>query len=305
MSKDFLRYLEETEETTIEVLQKNENNELRTLELPYLHRWSETRQRQVLARFYKLEEWYNANPHPVTFITLTTRQTCFDRYEEQYNYLRDAYQRLRLNIKKMKGTVNYIWVIEPHKSGFVHIHMMFFCTFTTDEKERLMSLWCDKYGIGVRQAQDVREIEIDRVKYLRTYLFKYLAKTWQKGTMQDDHLLTHNAVLWSMGRRESIFRGMRSYGTSQELTKIMKLDKPLTVGEWETIRTSMGESVLYENKELVEEFAAEPSDRLPASIRYDSIRNKKYESVPPALEPEGFESRGKAANGSAVPTADP
>ena len=259
MSKDFLEYLDNTENATIDVLQMDkERTEYRTLELPYLHRWSDIRQRQTLARFYKLEQWYNADPKPVTFITLTTKQKGFDRYEEQYDYLRDAYQRLRLNIKYMKGTTNFIWVIEPHKSGFVHIHMMIFTTFTKDEKERLMSLWCDKYGIGVRQAQDVREIEIDRVKYLRTYLFKYLAKNWQQDGWEE-HLLTHNAVLWSMGRRESKFRGMRSYGTSQELTRVMRLDRPPSEEEWETIRTSMGAFVLYEDSDLLEEFDALPT----------------------------------------------
>jgi hypothetical protein len=49
---------------------------------------------------------------------------------------------------------------------------------------------------------------------------------------------------------------MRSYGTSQELTRVMRLDRPPSEEEWETIRTSMGEFVLYEDSELLEEFDA-------------------------------------------------
>ena len=166
----------------------------------------------------------------------------------------------------MKGTVDYIWVIEPHKSGFIHMHMMIFATFTEDEKERLLSLWCDKYEAGVREAQDIQDVEIDHVNHIRTYLFKYLSKTWEADTMEDENLLTFNSTLWAMSRHESSWKGMRPYGSSERLSRVMKLDKHVSDEEWETVKTMIEDNVIFENKEL-----SEGLKTLSETLDYNSV----------------------------------
>ena len=291
-NKAFLSYLDETEDKTIDVIQKSkQTEELRVLRLPYKHRWTSESRKQTLAKFYKLETDYNADPKPVTFITLTTKQRGFDRWEDQFNFLRDSYQRLRLNIKYMRPKADYIWVLEPHKSGFIHMHMMIFCKFTAEEKDRLLTLWCDKYGVGVRQAQDIQDIELDRVNHIRTYLFKYLAKSWDSEGWENENLLTFHSTMWAMSRRVSIFKGMRSFGSSQRLSSVMRLDKPVSDEEWETLRTMIDDSPIYENKERLDELTALPSDFLDLpTIHIRHNLTSQYVGVPSALEPVGFES---------------
>ena len=246
MKEDYLEYLDMTANQTIDVQQYNpETLETRTLNIPYLHRWSVQRKKQILAKLYKLEAWYNQEPKPVTLLTFTTKQADFSTYEEQYSFLKANYQRLRLNIKKMKGTIDYFWVIEPHKSGFIHLHMMAFTTFTDSEKQRIKTLWCDNYQAGVQDAQDIADIQLDKVNHLRSYLFKYLAKSFDEDAMQNDGYLTMSAVAWNMSKRSNTFRPIRFYGSSQHLSKVMRLDRPPTDEEWTTISSHFGDRELY------------------------------------------------------------
>jgi|GEM_PF-2252063 len=257
----FQAYLKQTELITIKITGIKEG-ELIGFDMAYIHRWKEEYKKRLLAKFYKLDEWFASNNLDATFFTFTTRQQDFQFKADQYTFLKKNFQKVRDNMRKMKGKFSYIWVAEPHKSGYAHIHMLAFTAFTDDEKETVKRLWCDKYNAGVREALDIQEIKaVDdfgehqktgshRLQSPKNYILKYLKKTFNEKDTDLSYFL-FSATAWYMGRKgiqeyeknnrkpelvtgwypgknekikENDYHMFRFYGSSRDLSSIMKLD---------------------------------------------------------------------------------
>jgi len=246
----FDMYLEETANTRIKFTLVNQlTGEVRNSDMEYLHRWTETYKNRTLARLYKLEEWYKSNPVDITFFTFTTHQRNFKRLENQYEFLKFNFQRVRDVMRKMKGKFDYFWVIEPHETGFMHLHMMTFCTWTDEQKESILDIWENKYGAGLKEAQNIQDIPVMRVDYIRTYLFKYLGKTFDPENYKKNLHLFH-AVAWYMTRRDTNYTGIRFFGCSRALSFVMKLDTVDGSDDWVCESVQIGD---YESYRLPDE----------------------------------------------------
>jgi hypothetical protein len=249
--EEFYNYIEYTATKQISfTLVNKKSGQVKQVDIDYIHRWTQTYKNRLLAKMYKLEEWYKQDPELITFFTFTTKQRDFNKLEDQYAFLKLNFQKIRDWMRKTykartgDSTFNYFWVIEPHKSGFLHLHMMTFCTWTDSEKQHCHDMWCDKYEAGKREAQDIQDIPVMKVDYIRTYLFKYLVKNLFDENQHASHS-TFNAVAWFMSRRDTDYTGIRFYGSSQYLTKIMKLDKEIDE-DWICESVLIGDSKTYE-----------------------------------------------------------
>ncbi len=282
----FQAYLKQTELLSIKVTGINEG-ELIEIDMPYIHRWTEAYKKRLLAKFYKLDEWFASNNLDATFFTFTTRQQDFLCKADQYTFLKKNFQKVRDNMRKMKGKFSYIWVAEPHKSGYAHIHMLAFTAFTDDEKETVKRLWCDKYNAGVREALDIQDVkaEDDFGEHIKTgsrklqspknYILKYLKKTFNEEDTDLSYFL-FSATAWYMGRRvnreyennerevvigwypgkntkqdikEKKYSMFRFYGSSHDLSSIMKLDE--SESDFLTLKITLNTGT-NENEEPIE-----------------------------------------------------
>ena len=126
---------------------------------------------------------------------------------------------------KYFGDVDYFWVPEPHKDGYVHYHMAVFADVDNNTKDKrgegiedkLRNLWSKKYGTGSHTyGLDFSHKKGDeKIKDLKNYLSKYLAKgflidKWTPG------MLKFNANLWETG--------FRMYGASRRIREIMNIE---------------------------------------------------------------------------------
>lgn len=216
----------------------------------YKHRWTVSYKKSVLAKLYKLEDWYRKNPCKTTFFTFTTHQNDFNSYEEQYIFLKKNYRKIRKLMINYLGTFNYVWVIEPHKSGFMHLHMLVFDTFTHEQKLKIIDKWSYKYGAGNEFAQDISESKELRIDYLRTYIFKYISKMYDYNLglnfedVKNDPYFIMSAVAWNMSRDPS-YPSIRFWGSSRYLTSIMKMDRKES-DEWITLSIESETGLWYE-----------------------------------------------------------
>lgn len=232
--RGFQQYLLDTAGMQIHI-KGVKHGELLELDLPYIHRWTQEYKNKLLAKFYKLDDWFKDSGFTdATFFTFTTRQQDFKNKADQYTFLKDNFREVRNNMREFKGKFSYIWVAEPHKSGYAHIHMLAFTLFTPDECERVKHLWCDVYKAGVREALDIQLIKAssdfgkhdksdsNKLQSPKNYILKYLKKTFTEET--DLSYFMFSAVAWHMGRHPD-YKRFRFYGTSRDLSSVMKLDK--------------------------------------------------------------------------------
>ena len=245
---DFTRYVKDNENRKIRFTVIDFSNlETITVEKPYMHRFRKEYINSVLARFYKLDEWMNCKDKTdMTFITFTTRQRGLT-YPEQFNLLKESFRSLRdvmrRDLKKDDKTFNYFWVAEPHKSGYAHIHMLAFVKINKDLQHKYKLIWSDKYNAGNYEnglefninETDRSSIDFDKaftdknnktgrgLHSAKNYMMKYLRKSLNNMENLSAGQLDFWSTAWSMSRDEN-FKGFRFWGSSKELTTVMKLD---------------------------------------------------------------------------------
>jgi hypothetical protein len=120
-----------------------------------------------------------------------------DEIEAGRKYLVDAWSKLRKRIRRQNRIVKYVWVLENHKSGILHLHGMLFGDVDSDW---LKSAIVD---CGLGKSLDVQD---QNIKNAGAYIAKYIGK--------------HPA---------SIASGKRRYGSSQGLLS-MNTHNPLYSG---------------------------------------------------------------------------
>lgn len=216
-------------------------------EIPILYRTDGRYKKRLIAKLYTLEPWYENLPRTmqlVSMLTFTTKQIGLSFFE-QYSLLRDSWKNVRDLIKHQHPHAEYIVIWEPHKSGYAHIHVVYFgVKFTPDYSDKLKQLWMEKYGAGGADAIKIDTRYTGTLKSACNYIMKYVSKTLTDdgcqsiNTYDDSDLKKHvvdegvhfkifNAVLWQMSKHDTDFKGIRSFQPSRTLSKVMsnKLEK--------------------------------------------------------------------------------
>jgi hypothetical protein len=299
--KSFHMYLRSTARCNFilhgETVDNDGYNEI-TKEVEYIHRWHPAYQKSVLARFYQLDSWIKDKPSPVSMLTLTTYQN--GQYSESvkghivtipesFDILKTSWGKLRQALHRYIPDLNYLWLMEAHKSGYPHYHVPIFNKIDENKEKSIWDLWTRKYGAAA--AQHGVDFSIrnsgESVKSLRNYLMKYMFKSFHnpKSKFAIDKDMTagrhvFNALVWK--------NHWRLFGATKDLADVMRYNKNENLIDWFAVelRTEDGEcQTIWEkegstfNRESEIEFITRvpPGDpiRLPA-WKSEDCRNCPY-----------------------------
>jgi hypothetical protein len=106
----------------------------------------------------------------------------------QIKSLKENWNRLRAFLKKRLGfNPNFLTVIEPHKDGYPHLHILLFVNkFVITHKE--LSDWCDKHNLGYvvwLRRYWKNGFRKKPIYYLAKYLSKqYKLNSWSEGQLK-------------------------------------------------------------------------------------------------------------------------
>jgi hypothetical protein len=156
-------------------------------------------------------------------ITLTSYHKGYS-IQEQWDALSRSRGKLLKLIAFYFDSPDYFWVVEPHKSGYVHFHLAVFADVSNNKKDKygegiedkFRRLWSKKYKTGNHTyGLEFSQKKGDaKIRGLKRYLSKYL----QKGFLLDKWtpaMLVFNACLWETG--------FRMYGASKNISHIMNI----------------------------------------------------------------------------------
>lgn len=213
--------------------------------IDYVHRWTPIYRRSILAKLYQLEAALTPEQKKdVTMITLTTSQRGEDQEECLFKLL-EAYNKLFKVLRKHIGTIDYFYILEPHMTGYAHMHIMYMKRLTDSEKGMIINLWENRYGAGSYKGIDFSEPKASddgkcksgSITFLRSYLMKYLVKGLYKESMSQGELL-FNSLL----RKHRI----RLWNCSRHFSSIMKKPEKTLSEEWECLKIE-----LYQDEEFI------------------------------------------------------
>lgn len=274
MEIKFLNYLSECRERQFFIDGYNMDTEKYVhIIAPYLNRWTTEYKNRLLAKLGQLDTWYQENRTATTMITFTTRQDGLS-YDSQYELLQNSYRKLRELLTKRFGKFNYFWILEPHKSGYAHMHFMYFGRLSDSvylyqgkkyktsisdakgfyrqvvqkgklliegDKDYITRLWNEKYRAGgyARSVQFEFKKAQRHLQSVRNYLMKYVKKSLRDGLT--DGALRFASVAWWMGRNPKK-TGIRFWGCSRFLSQVMKkpLDYDAPLIHWMRVQMSGG-----------------------------------------------------------------
>jgi len=125
--------------------------------------------------------------------------------------------------------LTYIWVIEPHKSGYPHLHILVFTEISQLLQDKIKQLWSEKYKAGSKEhgVDFTTRISEEDINSLRNYLMKYIAKgfvitnTKFSETFWIKEQLIFNALIWK--------NGYRIFQPSRTLQKIMHYNRNMKI----------------------------------------------------------------------------
>ncbi len=219
----FVSYIAATSTCNFRIEGRNlSTGELTTKFKPYIHRWTEVYRKSIIAKLYQLEQAIGEEQNNVTMITLTVYQRGMDPITCLLNLMR-AYRCLMDVMRKKYGKIDYFWMLEPHKTGYAHMHLLYWRILSECEQEHIRKLWERKYragkeGIGIKfslpEASEDGTFKAGSIAKVRSYLIKYLSKGLYKKWSPAE--LLFNAVLWKTKTR--------MWGCSRNFSKIMKPD---------------------------------------------------------------------------------
>lgn len=173
--------------------------------IPYVHRWTATYRKSILAKLYLLEAYIGVDCKDVEMITLTISQRGID--PKQCLLLLKVYQKRLLDMMRKKfGPVDYFAIKEPHKTGYPHGHIAYFRKLTEAERHYLEFAWscileAGSLAHGLNFSEPAAGEHGDgSISGIRNYFMKYISK----GLVSDDMPLNEqlfNALLWETGTR--------------------------------------------------------------------------------------------------------
>ena len=227
LCEDFVEYLDLTDQKGFTVKgYDTKKGKIVKCPLSYENRWSLGRRERLSRKLDNLEYWFELQvDRPVTMITLT----CFHEglsIGDAWHALNISRIKLLKLIAKYFDSPDYIWVVEPHKSGYVHYHLAVFDDVSNEKKDsrgkgiedKFRDLWSRKYKTGSHTyGLDFSQKDGEqKIKGLKDYLTKYLRKGFLLGDWSPA-ILTFNAHLWDTGHR--------LYGASAEIRKVMNISE--------------------------------------------------------------------------------
>jgi hypothetical protein len=206
----------------------NEINKSASMNMGMSHRWTTLYRKKLLAKLYRLDEYIKDHPTPVTLMTLTTYHDLKYRegddsprlsIPEAFVVLKQSWKKLSMIIRKRMPGTEYIWIVEPQKSGYPHLHVTLFTDVSIEEQDGIKKQWA-KYQAGDYEhgAQfEIRQPE-DSIESMRNYLMKYIAKGFvSTGSRFGENKwtpaeLVFNALVWDGGYRTfQPSRGLQKY----------------------------------------------------------------------------------------------
>ena len=109
-----------------------------------------------------------------------------------------------MRLRNRHPGANYVWVLEAHKTGFPHCHLVIFKEFTKAEQNAIKALWSSKYEAGSldRGVEITSKKSDESIQSIRNYLMKYMAKELALATepwTKRDFLF--NAMVWKTKTR--------------------------------------------------------------------------------------------------------
>ncbi len=278
-------------------------------EREYLHRWTPAYRKAIVSKFYQLQDWWEKNPTPITLLTLTTYQDLKYRrdddsprlsIEEGFTTLKKGWRWLSVWLRKYYPNIEYVHIMEPHRSGYPHLHVVLFGELPDSAQEDIRLLWSEKYKAGSYQhGVDFSIRSPDKgIKSIRNYLMKYIAKTLING--KTGSKFENEINNWTPG--ELLFNATiraqkwRLWGASLVLSEVMAYKKSTPESyEWVStelkdengeIRLIGGEEIQpedpdftpYENQLAVDsdDFIPESSVTLALWEKIYSARNRVY-----------------------------
>ena len=182
------------------------------------HRWTTGYRKKLLAKLYLLDDYIKQNPSSITLLTLTVYQDGDYSEEmtgkrltipESFELLKKSWKNLSMMIRHILPGTEYIWIVEPHKTGYPHLHVVLFSDVSIGIQEKIKTLWSEKYQAG--SFDHGAQFEIRRpdqaIESLRNYLMKYIAKGFIStesrygGEGWTAAELVFNACVWEGGYR--------------------------------------------------------------------------------------------------------
>lgn len=199
------------------------------------HRWDVDYQRRQYARLKDMERGIDHfyGRAWTGLVTLTASSDMVphpvDHLEELLSGREAALSALRRSLSDR--TWDYWWVLEPHKSGYLHLHLAVVVEGRIDESDLRPAV--DSHlrqvtAAGEEAHSDAVEVrEGSEIENLGAYLNSYLGQYEEDPLEADEHVQAANAILWAAERRQT--------GASKRLREFMEWDPPedLVAGEWQ------------------------------------------------------------------------
>jgi hypothetical protein len=204
------------------------------------HRWSPDYQEERYAKMKDMERgidgfYDNLWTGMVTLTASSDEIAPADHLLELLDGREKALAALRRSLDDR--TWDYWWVLEPHQSGYLHLHLAVVVEGVVTEGQLQPAVEahlrnCEPAGREAHaDAVDVRPgREIGNVAaYLNAYLGDYASDPLEA----PEYVQRANALLWGLQRRET--------GASRRLRQMMKGDDPEPDEDWELVAIVDGE----------------------------------------------------------------
>jgi hypothetical protein len=235
-------------------------------------------------------------------LTLTFyREVGFDRAWRNVNRWTSRFlNRFRTYLKTRYGvTPTYLWVVEVHKDGFPHVHILYRMSFVRElDIKTLLAMfqayWVDDEGSPLCAPQGVDLVYIGRdVQRVRTYVLKYLVKNHHKYWRVQ--LLPGGLVAFRRSSACMWLYRVRLFGMSQDVRAKLR-EKPKDKGAC-TVYVFFG--TVPANR--LHKFVYQPLG-IPYEYWVDNLPEVCWmtysDELLPVLVPSAFSARGAPSDGS-------
>lgn len=200
---------------------------------PYPSRFNEGRIKATLAKLYLLDQWHKESQRPSTMMTLTTyhdwlkpSRDASGRYrpakkvrdgwsiEKAFEILLENWRKLRWLMRYYLGPLSFVRVLEPHKMGYPHLHILLFHDIPDKVQAKIRGTWSNRYKTASwSHGLDFSFNPKGDIASPKNYLMKYIGKDFRTGDMSPCELV-FNALLWK--------HHYRRIDSSRDLQSIMK-----------------------------------------------------------------------------------
>lgn len=222
--KKFQKWLEESDATKVRVQDSNGEE----FWIDSIHSYSKAYRARYYYALKALEKWciQNWDTCYTTLLTLTGSNRAEDRkFVEPVDHLNDLKTTWRKHARKrlheVIGGARSAWctVLEPHASGYAHLHIAVFHDqhIGTFEFKRIIRTWvnnCERAGKKAHQVQDEsfgegvltqRKREPNDDEEVSDYLGDYVGLTFERWEDMDLPHVFFSMTLWATGTRRIRF----------------------------------------------------------------------------------------------------